>query len=231
MLGFSLLDWLTYALAALEGAALWGVLLYVAARRRGAVRWLAGALFLVLLPLCLGGQKYFFDQYSAYMNVDVSVFATNFTESIAGQLLADSGNFLQTLAWLTLASLVVLVPTIYLLRPRQTGARRAARLLPIVLLGAFFLPTSFRDLQAATPDVLYLHAMGGVINLRTATGGGKTSRRSERRSPAIHSVESPRPGRKGRDGSPCRPRPAGTAGLTFQCEYLKSAETRDDARV
>jgi arylsulfatase A-like enzyme len=45
---------------------------------------------------------------------------------------------------------------------------------PLLLVGSFFVPTQHRHLQAATPDVLYLEAIGGLI--RTQLGFTDQSR-------------------------------------------------------
>ena len=41
------------------------------------------------MTLSVGGQRYFHDQYNAYLNVDVSLFASNLMDSVINQLLAD----------------------------------------------------------------------------------------------------------------------------------------------
>ena len=49
------------------------------------------------------------------------------------------------------------------LRPRRSFARVAGVLAPLLLVGSFFTPTQHRHLQAAPPDVLYLNAVGGLL--------------------------------------------------------------------
>ena len=158
----------TYVGAVVESAAVWGLLLYAASRRRGAMRWVAAVLFVFALTFSVGGQKYFFDQYNAYLNVDVSLFASNFTDSIINQLSADIGNYL----WAKLPPFVVAIALIFigrrLVRPARFKARFAVVLAPLLLVGSFFIPTQHRHIQASTPDVLYLHAVGGLI--RTQLG-------------------------------------------------------------
>ena len=79
----------TYVAAIAESLTVWGLLLYAACRRRGSARWLSGTLFVVGLTLAIGGQRYFHDQYNAYLNIDVSLFASNFKDSVVNQLMAD----------------------------------------------------------------------------------------------------------------------------------------------
>ena len=54
---------------------------------------LSGLPFIVGFTLAVGDQRYFHEQYNAYLNVDVSVFATNFMDSVLNQLFADAGNY------------------------------------------------------------------------------------------------------------------------------------------
>jgi hypothetical protein len=68
---------LTYLGSFVESLCVWGALLYAASRRRGALRHVAAALFVIMVTFTVGGQSYFYDQYHAYLNVDVSVFASS----------------------------------------------------------------------------------------------------------------------------------------------------------
>lgn len=158
----------TYAAAVVESVVVWGALLYAASRRRGALRWVAGVLFVLGATFAFGGQQYFFQQYNAYLNVDVSLFASNFMDSVFNQLFADIGNYL----WAKLPPLLVAVGLVVVgrrvIRPRPRAARIAGTLAPVLLVAAFFIPTQYRHVQASTPDVLYLHAVGGLI--RTQLG-------------------------------------------------------------
>jgi glucan phosphoethanolaminetransferase (alkaline phosphatase superfamily) len=158
----------TYAGAVLESLLLWGTLLYAAARRSGWARWLAAALFVVGITFSFGGQAYFYSQYHAYLNVDVSVFASNFMDSVLNQLLADIGNYLRAKAPPLVAAILLLVLARKVIRPRRLPSIVACYLAPVLVIASFFIPTQHRHVQAATPDVLYLHAVGGLI--RTQLG-------------------------------------------------------------
>src|SRR6185295_17359273 len=110
-----------------------------------------------------GGQTYFFQQYGAYLNKDVSIFAANFRESVINQLFADFSNYLR-------AKLPILALTLGLLwlgrrafRPTRGTARVATILAPLLLIASFFVPTQHRHVQASTPDVLYLNSIGGLL--------------------------------------------------------------------
>jgi glucan phosphoethanolaminetransferase (alkaline phosphatase superfamily) len=159
---------LTYLAAFLESATVWGLLLYAASRRRGRVRTLCAVLFAAFATFAFGGQTYFFSQYGAYLNVDVSVFASNFMDSVVNQLFADIGNYL----YAKLPILAFAIALVFLgrrtLRPRRKPARVIGLLAPLVLIASFFVPTQHRHVQASMPDVLYLNAIGGL--LRTQLG-------------------------------------------------------------
>ncbi len=61
-----------YLASLLESLLLWIVLVHAASRRRGALSGLAGALFVIAFTFSVGGQTYFYSQYNAYLNLDVS---------------------------------------------------------------------------------------------------------------------------------------------------------------
>jgi len=165
---FERLHTLTYLASVLESLLVWGLLLYVASRRRGWLRHLAAVLFVLMVTFAVGGQSYFYEQYHAYLNVDVSVFASNFMDSVVNQLLADIGNYLQA----KLPPLLMAVFLVWLgrrvVRPARFPSRVVGPLAPALLVASFFIPTHHRSEQASTPDTLYLHAVGGL--LRTQLG-------------------------------------------------------------
>lgn len=158
---------ITYAAAVAESTLVWGVLL-VGALGRGVSAWACRALFVVFFALSSGGQGYFFQQYNTYLTADVSAFASNFVDSVLGQLAADLRNY-ATVTWpgLGFAALLVLLAPRWVRVSSRLG-RRCAAAGPWVLLVALFVPVQYRQAQASTPDVLYLHAAGGL--LRTQLG-------------------------------------------------------------
>jgi len=158
----------TYAGAVLESFVVWGTLLYAASRRRGWARWLAAVLFVVGITCSFGGQAYFYQQYNAYLNVDVSLFASNLMDSVVNQLFADIGNYLRANAPPLIAAILLLVLSRRVIRPRRIPAAIAVSVAPLLAIGSFFVPTQHRHMQASTPDVLYLNAVGGLI--RTQLG-------------------------------------------------------------
>jgi glucan phosphoethanolaminetransferase (alkaline phosphatase superfamily) len=154
---------LTYALAILESVVLWGFLLLSASRLRGAGRHVSAVLFCVFATFAIGGQIYFFEQYNAYLNFDVSIFATNFAESVVNQLFADIGNYLKAKLPILALSIAAVWAGRRAIRPGRRWGRTASVLAPIFVIAAFFIPTQHRHVQASTPDVLYMNAVGGLL--------------------------------------------------------------------
>jgi glucan phosphoethanolaminetransferase (alkaline phosphatase superfamily) len=153
----------TYALAFVESVVLWGFLLLGASQIRGFGRHVSAVLLAVFATFAIGGQIYFFEQYNAYLNVDVSVFATNFMDSVVNQLFADIGNYLRAkLPVLALALGLIWVGR-RAIRPRRRLGRSASVLAPLFVIASFFIPTQHRHVQASTPDVLYMNAVGGLV--------------------------------------------------------------------
>jgi glucan phosphoethanolaminetransferase (alkaline phosphatase superfamily) len=154
---------LTYLAAFAESCVVWTTLLYAACRQRGKGRVVASVLFVVFGTFAIGGQTYFFQQYGAYLTTDVSVFATNFRESVVNQLFADFGNYLHAKLPIFALTLGLLWLGRRVLRPPRKPAVVATWLAPCVLAASFVVPTQHSHFQASTPDVLYLNAIGGLL--------------------------------------------------------------------
>ncbi|HMA94657.1 MAG TPA: sulfatase-like hydrolase/transferase, partial [Polyangiaceae bacterium] len=138
------------------------------ARRRGLVPGLIAGVFVLQFTFALGGQQYFFSQYSAYMNEDVSVFASNLMDSIFNQLLADLPNYVRAnLPPLIVALLIVFLARRWI-RPRRIASRFSSVLALTAMTAACVIPIRHRQIQAATPDILYMNAFGGLV--RTQLG-------------------------------------------------------------
>lgn len=154
----------SYLGALVESTILWGLLLFAASARRGALRWITAVLFVSLAAFALGGQIYFQRIHSTYINLDALLFATTFTESVFGHLRADSVNFVSSVCPPLAGAIVLVWMGRRVVRPRQTTSSRIARFLaPVAVLGGLAIPCSYRTVQASTPDVIYLHGMGGVV--------------------------------------------------------------------
>lgn len=150
-----------YALAVLESCVVWGLLLYAAARKT----WLghfSSALFVLGFTFACGGQVYFFEQYRSYLTQDVTLFAVNLTDSVLSQLAADLARYLSAKAPFLVAA-VGLIAVCRTLPKHLPQRRRFMWAAPLVFLGCWFVPLKFRSPQAATPDTLYLNAMGAYV--------------------------------------------------------------------
>jgi glucan phosphoethanolaminetransferase (alkaline phosphatase superfamily) len=172
----------SYAAAVLEGAALWTLLLAVASGRRGLGRWLGALLFVGLATAAVGGQIYFYRQYSTYLNLDATLFATSMADSVVDQIDADRRNFLWAMVPTALAATALVVAGRRFVRSRRKTVRYGGLVVPLAILGVLSIPCSYRAIQGSTPDVLYFHAIGGAI--QNMTGIKKTPDiRPKRRTP------------------------------------------------
>ncbi len=149
-------------LAMLESALFWGSLLTLASRRRGPLRWIAAAVAVFAAAWLVGGQRYFFDQYVTYLNADAAAFGASVGRSVVNQVAADAGNFLRFLLPPAALMAVLIVAARRLAAPRRTHALAASIAWPVTLVLALVVPWSIRKAQAATPDVIFLHALGRV---------------------------------------------------------------------
>ncbi len=139
---------------------LWGALLAIATRRGGAARHVARLLLVALALFAFGGQTYAFDRYQAYLNHRAVLVGTSMMPSIGQQLWSDRASFAgalfpPVLAAIALAILGMLVAP---LRRRRTWLAVDVAALAFVL-SLVAAPTNGGE-QGATPDVLYLSAMG-----------------------------------------------------------------------
>ncbi len=177
----------TYLGAVIESLVIGSLLLAGAARRRGSWRWALACLFAIELTAAIGGQHYFFEQYNAYLNTDVSEFASNFKDSIVNQLLADLSNYLKVLLPVLVLAIGLLAIAKRWVRLTRRQANIASVLAPALLLASLFCPTQHRQYQASTPDILYFNAVGGLIR----TNLGLTQQSGQVRPMARHSLPVP----------------------------------------
>ena len=189
----------SYTAALVETGVLWGVLLYVASARRGPLRWVAAALLTVLATASLGSQIYFHRAYSTYLNLDATLFGTSLSASVAGQLKADGKNFLTSIAPPLVCAIGLVWAGRALLRPRRGLPAILARVaMPVVVVAVFLIPCSYRRVQASTPDVVYFHAMGGLIKQLTGVRTQAQVRPGLRTPPKLPAL-APRPAVPGRN--------------------------------
>jgi len=166
MAGFGAQGWACYALSSLLTAALWGGLLTLACGRSRALRLAAAALAVALATLLLGSQRYFFGQCSTYLNRDALFFGASFGDTAGRMLHSERGAILRAHALPLLASLALLLAARRLPPPPALVERAARAWVPLALVIALFSPCWFRGVQACPPDVLALHAAGGLLAAR-----------------------------------------------------------------
>ncbi len=197
MLKFDGQNWVLYGLSFAMSLLLWGLLLYAGSRSTAWVSRLYFGVFVFFFTLAWGGQRYFFQQYHAYLNRHVAQFATNFSESVTNQLLADAPNYLRfKLPALGLAVLVASLARRLLRRPFSSSSANLAlgrvHLATLfVLLASLVLPNQATRMQACMPDLLYMEALGEMA--RTQLGWGKHSYKKRpglRRSSALAPIAS-----------------------------------------
>jgi glucan phosphoethanolaminetransferase (alkaline phosphatase superfamily) len=187
---------LSYGASLLESAALWGTLLFCASARRGLGRWIAAVVLVVLATLSIGGQIYFHGQYSTYLNLDATLFGTSVAGAAFEQVGADSLHFISSVGPVLLGAVVLIWLGRILVRPRRRAARVACAVAPVVVVAAFLIPCSYRSIQGSTPDVIYLHAMGGLIKQLSGARSAAEIRPKRRTPPALPQL----------NASPARPR-------------------------
>lgn len=151
-----------YGIAMLESAALWGGLLLLASRRRGAERWFAACAFVLLGAVALGSERYFYDQFETYLNADAALFGAAFPTSLRGQVAADASGLLGALALPLMYFAALAAAGRKWVRPPRRSLRLGRWALTLGFAAVTILPCSFRTVQAAPPDVIFLHAMGRV---------------------------------------------------------------------
>jgi glucan phosphoethanolaminetransferase (alkaline phosphatase superfamily) len=146
-----------YAWWAIVGATLWGALVFVAISRATKLKWLGRALLFAGAVFALGGQTYIFSRYGAYLDHRAALVGTSMMPSVGQQLWSDRRAFALALALPVAFALVV--P----LLSRFFSAHRSDALFSLDLVAFAIVVSLFGgvgDNQVATPDVLYLSAMG-----------------------------------------------------------------------
>lgn len=161
--GWSAGDAFRYSVAMLGSAVLWGGLLLLASRRRGAQRWVAALAFVLVGGLALGSERYFYDQFETYLNADAALFGAAFPASLRGQVAADASGLIAALAFPVAYLAALALAGRKWVRPTRRSLRFGQCALAAALASFAILPCSFRTVQAAPPDVIFLHAMGRVV--------------------------------------------------------------------
>ncbi|MGC4064371.1 MAG: sulfatase-like hydrolase/transferase [Polyangiaceae bacterium] len=185
---------------------------HAVSRRNSILAQCLTALFVIHFTLALGGQTYFYGQYNAYLNEDVSVFASNLMDSVFNQLLADLANYLKANAPALVAAILIVFFARRVLRPRRLHHRVVSAVIPLTLIGVGMMPVKHRQVQAATPDVLYMNAVAGLVRTQL----GLTEQAGQIRPRARESLPVPRV-----TATPTRPRNV----ILLQLESVRAEAT------
>jgi glucan phosphoethanolaminetransferase (alkaline phosphatase superfamily) len=155
-----------YAATALLSALLWTALLVAAAGRRGLVRYLVGAIFLVAFTLTMGVQSAFHALYNIYLSIDVVLHSHTFMGSMVGELPLRQLGVLLRLGGAPLVALALLLAGRRWVHPRRSSRRIAEGLVPVGLVAVIFVPVSYRQIQSTPPDLLYFHGLTALTKER-----------------------------------------------------------------
>jgi glucan phosphoethanolaminetransferase (alkaline phosphatase superfamily) len=163
----------SYAGTVLLSAALWASLLAVASRREGGARWVARTAMLAAAALGIGGQIYVFEHYESYLNDQAVVMGASLLPSIGQLLWSDRLSFARAVLPPALLALALPIVVARVAPVRERYAAIASDLALALLLVVMFLASPSRKGEhAATPDVLYLSAMGQLSQARWNHEGG-----------------------------------------------------------
>jgi glucan phosphoethanolaminetransferase (alkaline phosphatase superfamily) len=153
-------DVTTYAVALAMSAALWTSLGCIAAKRAGSVRWMGRVGLVVLAIAAVGAQLYTFDRYQSYLNHRAVLVGTSMLPTVGQALWMDRWTFAHAIIPAALVALLVPWVAMRLAPSRPSSAKRSRDVVIFTLLVMAFAAPGRSEAQAATPDVLYLAAMG-----------------------------------------------------------------------
>jgi len=192
---FGRLHLLAYAGSVAESAIFWGVLLYAASRRRGALRHVAAALFAVFFTLAAGVQSGFFSLYNVYISLESQIHSKSIFWSIFGHLPFYRPSVLLSFATAAALAFLLLRLARRVVRPRPIPRFIAPLLVPIVIAAVIRIPVSYRtSVQATMPDMIYFHGITGLVKEHLGITNDSPDRRVQRRVPEAvpHFTASPK---------------------------------------
>ncbi len=140
--------------------ALWGALLAIATRRDGKGRHGARLILVALAIFAFGGQSYTFDHYQAYLNHRAVLVGTTMMPSVGQQLWSDRLQLAAALVPPALAIAALALGGMLLAPLRRKRTWLAIDVAALALVSSLLAAPTHGGEQGATPDVLYLSAMG-----------------------------------------------------------------------
>ncbi len=153
----------SYAGGVAQSLVFWGVLLYAASRHRGLVGHAMAGLFLATFVVIMGSEAGFHAVWNVYLCIDGQIHSKNWVQSIVGTLPLTR----PLVAFHFIAALLVGAWTLRAarlrIRPGRWSWRASVLLVPAVVYGSTYVPTSYRGIQASPPDALYVHGMTALV--------------------------------------------------------------------
>lgn len=159
------LELAAYVASLALGFALWALLLYVAAGRRGGFRRAAALVFTLLFSFSFAVPQAFFSRFGVYVNIDPLIFGDDIPLGVVAALpIAAVLPFFAVGLPVALGCLWLARAT---LRPRQRLRQLAPAPAALAVVVAFAAPVSPPvPRQAAAPEVMYFHGVGVFVNDR-----------------------------------------------------------------
>jgi glucan phosphoethanolaminetransferase (alkaline phosphatase superfamily) len=153
-----MLDKLLYVRTIGGSLALWAILLYVAAGRRGPFRGLGAFVFIALFGFAWGVQHAFFSTYGVYVSLDPLIFGDDILLGIIASLPLSRPPLVGFLSLGLLAATGMLLLARRWVRPARTPRRIAPAFATVAVVLAFAVPLrTTATAQAAMPELLYFH--------------------------------------------------------------------------
>ena len=142
---------------------LWMVLLLASSRRNSKLARLPEALFLALFVAASGTQGSFFSLFHWYLNLDAEWYSHSIARTLVGTL-----PLWRPIVWFHFAASLCAGLLFVRLARRWTRPSKwpwvaSLVLVPAVICAIYFVPVSYAEKQASTPDILYFHAMIGSV--------------------------------------------------------------------
>jgi hypothetical protein len=195
LLRFDRLHALGYVVSFVGACVFWGLLLYVAARRRGRVARLVALVFVLLFVLALGTQAAFVALFRFYLARDAQVGLDSIPSVLTGAMPMTRPIVLLHWALATVGAVIMVKCARRFVRPAARWRRRVPWAIPVVLYLVAKVPVSYRTVQSTTPDLLYFHGLIEGVKERLGSLEGWSGLHVQPRTPERVPRLSPRPAR------------------------------------
>jgi glucan phosphoethanolaminetransferase (alkaline phosphatase superfamily) len=171
---------LSYLGGIAECLVLWGLILYVAARRRGALAWIYRVAFVALFTLIMGIQAAFRSLWNLWLSYDAVLPCESFPRALTGDLPLLRPIVIFHIALATAVAVLLVQRARQFLRVGKWSQRVVAVLAIPAAYATTQIPASYHTIQASPPDAIYIHALTGLAKIRlgkTRTDGTVTVQR------------------------------------------------------